>query len=172
MLVLYICLQLSPSLSSNNFIDEMALLKAFIDNKTLSYTEVQEKGIVPVLNKQDRRVMFKNTIDKFKKWELIESIPDSDPKAWTVIPDKAASKYDKLIKEIEQKQLVDKYSFAYIQEEIKDSNKKLEHIRLYKVLAVIGFILATISFTTGLTLISLIDACKHIVHSISGHIHL
>ncbi len=61
------------------FIDEMSLLKAFLDYKTLSYNDLQDKGIVPNLDKQEHRALFKASIDKFKNWQLIESIPDSHP---------------------------------------------------------------------------------------------
>src|ERR1700734_4007411 len=100
----------------NNYIDELALLKAFIEHKSLSYTEVQDKGIVPLLNKQDRRALFKSTIDKFRRWQVIEPVPDSDPKTWTVIIENATNEYNKLRKEIEQQQIIEKYSFEHLQE--------------------------------------------------------
>ena len=155
----------------SNYIDELALLKAFIDNKTLSYTEVQEKGIVPVLDKQDRRALFKNSIDKFKKWELIQPIPDSDPRAWTVIIDKATIEYNKLMKDIEQKQMVEKYSFQHLLEEVNLNSKKLKRIKLYQALAVTGFIVGTFNFLTGLSLPALFIAMKHVFHTITTHGH-
>jgi hypothetical protein len=156
----------------NNYIDEIALLKAFIDYKTLSYTEMQEKGIVPVLDKQDRRALFKNSIDKFKKWDLIEPIPDSDPRAWTVILDKATIEYNKLMKDIEQKQMVEKYSFQHLQDEVKSNSKKLKRIKLYKTLAISGFIIGAFNFITGLSLSGLFTALKHLFHTIIAHTHL
>lgn len=152
----------------SNYIDEIALLKAFIDYKTLSYTEVQEKGIVPVLNKQDRRNLFKNSIDKLKRWELIEPIPDSDPLAWNVILDKATIEYNKLMKEIEQKQMIEKYSFQHLQEEVKSNTRKLRRIKLYRIFAIIGFAAGTFSFLTGLTLLDVIKGLKRLVHMIAG----
>lgn len=152
----------------SNYIDEVALLKAFIEYKTLSYSELQEKGIVPVLNKQDRRNLFKNTIDKFKRWELIEPIPDSNPIAWNVVMEKAVAEYNRIIKEIEQKQLIEKYSFQYLQEEVKLNTRKLRRIMLYRVLAIVGFCTGTISFLTGLTLPDIIRALKHLFHMVSG----
>jgi hypothetical protein len=116
--------------------------KPFIEHKSLLYTEIQEKGIVPILNKQDRRAVFKNTIDKFKRWELIEPVPDSDPETWTVILDKATFEYNKLRKEIEQRQVIEKYSFENLQEEVKDHTQKLMGIRIYHVLAVSAFVIA------------------------------
>ncbi len=152
----------------SNYIDEIALLKAFIDYKTLSYAEVQEKGIVPVLNKQDRRNLFKNSIDKFKRWELIEPIPDSNPLAWNVVMDKAILEYNKLMKEIEQKQMIEKYSFQHLQEEVKSNTRKLRRIKLYRVFAIIGFAAGTFSFLTGLTLLDVIKGLKHLFHIIAG----
>ncbi len=152
----------------SNYIDEIALLKAFIDYKTLSYAEVQEKGIVPVLNKQDRRNLFKNSIDKFKRWELIEPIPDSNPQAWNVVMDKAILEYNKLMKEIEQKQMIEKYSFQHLQEEVKSNTRKLRRIKLYRVFAIIGFAAGTFSFLTGLTLLDVIKGLKHLFHIIAG----
>lgn len=152
----------------NNFIDEIALLKAFIDYKTLSYTEVQEKGIVPALNKQDRRNSFKNSIDKLKRWELIELVPDSHPLTWNVILDKATIEYNKLMREIEQKQVIEKYSFQHLQEEVNDNTRKLRRIKVYRVLAVTGFVVGMFNFLTGLTLTELIHWLKHIYHVITG----
>ena len=156
----------------SNYIDEIALLKAFIEHKTLSYTEIQEKGIVPVLNKQDRRALFKNTIDRFKQWQLIESVPDSDPKSWKVIYDKATAEYIKLQKEIEQKQMIDKYSYEYLKEAINLNTHKLKRIKLYRILAVTGFTLALFNFITGITLMQSLSALKHLFHYLSGSLHL
>src|SRR5437868_1356180 len=118
---------------TNNYIDELALLKAFIEYKSLSYTEVQEKGIVPPLNKQDRRAAFKSTIDKFKNWQLIEYAEGSDPKTWHVHYDRALAEYNKLIKDIEQQQLIEKYSFEYLKDEVRENTKKLRGIKLYRI---------------------------------------
>ena|SRR5579872_1574317 len=155
-----------------NYIDEMALLKAFIDYRSLSYTEVQEKGIVPVLNKQDRRALFKSTIDKFKRWQLIEPVPDSDPKTWTVILDNATVEYNKLVKDIEQKQLVEKYSFEHLQDQVKSNSKKLAGIKVYRLLAVGGFTIAAFSFITGLSLSQFVAQVKHLIHALLDHLHL
>ena len=150
----------------HNYIDEMVLLKAFIEHKSLSYTEVQEKGIVPVLNKQDRRALFKNTIDKFKRWHVIEFVPDSDPKTWTVILDNATIEYNKLVKDIEQKQLIEKYSFEYLHDKVNSNSKKLAGVKVYRILAVAGFIMAALSFIAGVSLSQLLSQVKHIIHSI------
>jgi hypothetical protein len=153
----------------SNYIDEIALLKAFIEHKTLTYTEVQEKGIVPVLNKQDRRALFKNTIDKFKQWELIEPIPGSDPQSWKVICEKATAEYLKLQKEIDEKQMIEKYSYEYLKEEVSLNTQKLKGIRIYRILAVTGCALAVFQFITGLSLMQLFTAMKHLLHHLSGH---
>jgi len=154
-----------------NYIDEMVLLKAFIEHRSLSYTEVQEKGIVPVLNKQDRRALFKNTIDKFKRWQVIEPVPDSDPKTWTVILDNATTEYNKLVKGIEQKQLIEKYSFEYLHDKVNSNSKKLVGIKVYRILAVAGFIMAALSFIAGLSLSQLLSQIKHIIHSVLPQVH-
>jgi hypothetical protein len=155
----------------DNFIDEVALLKAFIDHGTLSYPEVQEKGIVPLLKKQEHRALFKHTIDKFRRWNVIDIVPDSDPKAWAVVPERAREEYDKLVIEIERKQVVDKYSFEAFQEELQDNSKKLRKIKLYKALAVAAFGLAVFHFVTGLSLMGLFGLLKHFAHGIINHGH-
>lgn len=155
----------------DNYIDELALLRAFIDYKQLSYTEVQEKGLVPLLNKQDRRNLFKNCIEKFKKWGVIEAIAESDPPAWAVIPDKAVAEYNQLVKEIEQRQVIEKYSFQHLQEEVSDHAKKMRRIKLFRALAIIGFVLGTFHFLTGLSLIELIKYLRHVYHLLTGTAH-
>lgn len=154
-----------------NFIDEVALLKAFIDNKTLSYPELQQKGIVPQLVKQEQRALFKSVIDKFRRWQVIELVPDSDPKTWTVIPEKALAEYNRLITDIERRQVVDKYSFEAFQEELRENSKKLKRIKLYKVLGITGFAIAVFQFVTGLSLWGLYTAAKHLLHTILNHGH-
>jgi hypothetical protein len=155
-----------------NYIDEMVLLKAFIDHGTLSYTEVQERGFVPSLNKQDRRISFKNTIDKFRRWELIEPIPDSDPRAWNVIMDKATIEYNKLVKEIEQKRVVEKYSFVALQDEVRENTKKLKGVKIYRFLAVTAFTISVFQFFTGLSFLQIFAAIKRFGHFIIDNMHL
>ncbi len=153
------------------YLDELALLRAFIEHKTLSYSDVQEMGIVPVLNKQDRRVLFKNCIEKFKKWGVIQVIPEAHPVAWSVVPEKAAEEYNKLIAAIEQQQMIEKYSFQHLQEEVNLQGRKLSNAGLYKVLALAGFILGSFNFLTGLSVPVLYTQLKNLWHSFQHHLH-
>lgn len=151
------------------YLDELALLRAFIEHKTLSYTDVQEKGIVPVLNKQDRRVLFKSCIEKFKKWEVIQVVPDAHPVAWNVVPDKAETEYNRLVRAIEQQQMIEKYSFQHLHEEVQLHSRKLTRISLFRVLAVVGCVLAAFNFLTGLSLPALFTLLKNLWHTIQHH---
>jgi hypothetical protein len=151
------------------FIDEMALLKAFIDYRTLSYNELQERGVVPTLDKQEHRALFKSTVDKLKRWELIESIPDSHPKAWKVNLDKAQKEYEQLTRDIERKQLVDKYSYEYLRELVEGHEKKLRHLSLYRNLAIAASCVSLIVLITGMGIPQMIAALKHLLHSLLHH---
>ena len=151
------------------FIDEMSLLKAFLDYKTLSYNDLQDKGVVPNLDKQEHRALFKASIDKFKNWQLIESIPDSHPRAWKVLQERAKAEYEQLNRDIERKQLVEKYSFENLISEVNNNAHKLRWIKLYRNMAIAGFGLSLIVFITGMGLPQMFVAAKNIVHHLVYH---
>lgn len=162
-------LQMASATENGFFIDEMALLKAFIEHKTLSYNDLQDKGIIPNMDKQEHRALFKSSIDKFKNWQLIESIPDSHPRAWKVLQERAKAEYDQLNRDIERKQLVEKYSFENLMHEVNSNAHKLRWINLYRNMAIAAFGMALIVFITGMGLPQMFVAARNLFNHLLHH---
>lgn len=145
-------------------IDKIEILRAFIEYKSLSYTDIQDKEIVPPLDKQERRTAFRNVIDRLIAHHCIELIPGSDPVTWVVSMDNAILEYYRMT--IEEKEVIEKYSFEKLGQTVKVHHLKLKYIYLFRVMAVVAFVVSLTHFITGMNLAQLIAAIRQGFHSL------
>ena len=86
-----------------------------------------------------------------------------------MLQERAKAEYEQLNRDIERKQLVEKYSFENLISEVNNNAHKLRWIKLYRNMAIAGFSLSLIVFITGMGLPQMFIAAKNIVHHLVYH---